>query len=64
MKSVRFHAAKDIRGEDVAAPTKTFGANDVLIKPLVTGICGTAATGIHLTDLSTLLFCPARDVRV
>ena len=41
MKAVRFHAAKDIRVEDVPAPSKKLGANDVLIKPLVTGICGT-----------------------
>lgn len=41
MKAVRFHAAKDIRVEDVPAPAKKLGAHDVLIKPLVTGICGT-----------------------
>ena len=41
MKAVRFHAAKDIRVEDVPAPSKKLGSNDVLIKPLVTGICGT-----------------------
>ena len=41
MKAVRFHNAKDIRVEDVAAPSKKLGSNDVLIKPLVTGICGT-----------------------
>ncbi len=41
MKAVRFHAAKDIRVEDVPAPSKKLGPNDVLIKPLVTGICGT-----------------------
>lgn len=41
MKAVRFHAAKDIRVEDVPAPSSKLGANDVLIKPLVTGICGT-----------------------
>lgn len=41
MKAVRFHNAKDIRVEDVAAPAKKLGANDVLIKPIVTGICGT-----------------------
>ena len=41
MKAVRFHAARDIRVEDVAAPSKRLGANDVLVKPLVTGICGT-----------------------
>jgi (R,R)-butanediol dehydrogenase/meso-butanediol dehydrogenase/diacetyl reductase len=41
VKAVRFHNAKDIRVEDVAAPSKRLGINDVLIKPLVTGICGT-----------------------
>ena len=39
VKAVRFHNAKDIRVEDVPAPSKKLGANDVLIKPLVTGIC-------------------------
>jgi (R,R)-butanediol dehydrogenase/meso-butanediol dehydrogenase/diacetyl reductase len=41
MKAVRFHAAKDIRVEDVAGPSKKLGPNDVLIKPIMTGICGT-----------------------
>jgi len=41
MKAVRFHAAKDIRVEDVPAPSKKLSANDVLVKPVVTGICGT-----------------------
>ncbi len=41
MKAVRFHAAKDIRVEEVPAPSKKLGPNEVLIKPLVTGICGT-----------------------
>jgi (R,R)-butanediol dehydrogenase/meso-butanediol dehydrogenase/diacetyl reductase len=41
MKAVRFHAAKDIRVEDVPAPAKKLGPNEVLIKPIVTGICGT-----------------------
>lgn len=41
MKAVRFHGARDIRVEDVPAPSKKLGPNDVLIKPLVTGICGT-----------------------
>ena len=41
VKAVRFHNAKDIRVEDVPAPSKKLGSNDVLIKPLVTGICGT-----------------------
>jgi len=41
MRAVRFHAAKDIRVEDVPAPSNKLGAHDVLIKPLVTGICGT-----------------------
>lgn len=41
MKAVRFHGARDIRVEDVAAPTARLGPNDVIIKPLTTGICGT-----------------------
>src|SRR5690242_9068685 len=41
MKAVRFHAAKDIRVEDVSAPSEKLGAHDVLVRPLVTGICGT-----------------------
>ena len=41
MKAVRFHAAKDIRVEDVPAPSQKLGSNDVLIKPIVCGICGT-----------------------
>ncbi len=41
MKAVRFHAAKDIRVEDVPAPSQKLGPHDVLLKPLVTGICGT-----------------------
>jgi (R,R)-butanediol dehydrogenase/meso-butanediol dehydrogenase/diacetyl reductase len=41
MKAVRFHAKRDIRVEDVPAPSAKLGPRDVLIKPLVTGICGT-----------------------
>ena len=41
MKAVRFHAARDIRVEDVPAPSARLGDRDVLIKPLITGICGT-----------------------
>ncbi|WP_119273523.1 2,3-butanediol dehydrogenase [Taklimakanibacter deserti] len=41
MKAVRFHGKKDIRVEDVAAPTARLGPNDVLIRPKVSGICGT-----------------------
>lgn len=41
MKAVRFHAARDIRVEDVPAPSRKLGSHDVLIKPIVTGICGT-----------------------
>jgi (R,R)-butanediol dehydrogenase / meso-butanediol dehydrogenase / diacetyl reductase len=40
MKAVRFHAARDIRVEQVAEPSN-FGADQVLIRPLITGICGT-----------------------
>lgn len=41
MKAVRFHTKRDIRVEDVAAPASRLGPNDVLIKPIVCGICGT-----------------------
>lgn len=41
MKAVRFHAARDIRFEDVPAPSARLDATQVLVKPLVTGICGT-----------------------
>ncbi len=32
--------------------------------PTEAPVAGMTATGIHLTDLATLLFGPARDVRV
>ena len=41
MKAVRFHGARDIRVEDVAEPSGTLAHDDVLIAPIVTGICGT-----------------------
>ncbi|MBF9030932.1 zinc-binding dehydrogenase [Rhodobacterales bacterium HKCCE3408] len=41
MKAVRFHAAKDIRVEDVPEPSGELAPDDVLIAPNVTGICGT-----------------------
>jgi (R,R)-butanediol dehydrogenase/meso-butanediol dehydrogenase/diacetyl reductase len=41
MKAVRFHGAKDIRVEDVEEPTGALAPDDVLISPIVTGICGT-----------------------
>ena len=41
MKAVRFHGKRDIRVEDVPAPTGALAPDDVLIRPLVTGICGT-----------------------
>jgi (R,R)-butanediol dehydrogenase / meso-butanediol dehydrogenase / diacetyl reductase len=40
MKAVRFHTARDIRVEQVAEPGN-FSADQVLIRPLITGICGT-----------------------
>ena len=40
MKAVRFHASKDVRFEDVPAPTG-IGPNQVLMKPTLCGICGT-----------------------
>ena len=41
MKAVRFHGQKDIRVEEVSGPTSPLAVDDVLIKPLVCGICGT-----------------------
>lgn len=41
MRAVRFHAARDIRVEDVPEPSGKLAPADVLIAPLVTGICGT-----------------------
>jgi (R,R)-butanediol dehydrogenase / meso-butanediol dehydrogenase / diacetyl reductase len=41
MKAVRFHAKRDIRVEDVPPPSKSLGPKDVLVKPIVCGICGT-----------------------
>lgn len=41
MKAVRFHDKRDVRVEDVVAPQRSLGPHDVLIKPVVCGICGT-----------------------
>ncbi len=41
MRAVRFHAARDIRVEDVAPPSGDLAPDDVLIEPFCTGICGT-----------------------
>ncbi len=41
MRAVRFHAAKDIRVEDVAEPSDELAPDDVLVEPFCTGICGT-----------------------
>jgi len=41
MRAVRFHAARDIRVEDVAPPSDNLAPDDVLIEPFCTGICGT-----------------------
>lgn len=40
MRAARFHAAKDIRVEDVAPPGEP-GPGEVLVQPAWTGICGT-----------------------
>lgn len=40
MRAVRFHAARDIRVEDVPAPGEP-GPGEVLVEPSWTGICGT-----------------------
>ena len=41
MRAVRFHAARDIRVEDVPEPGEDLGPRDVLVKPHWVGICGT-----------------------
>lgn len=41
MKAVRFYSKKDIRVEDVPAPSGPLGDDMVLVEPLVCGICGT-----------------------
>lgn len=41
MKAVRYYTQKDIRVEDVPAPSGPLGDDMVLIEPLVCGICGT-----------------------
>jgi (R,R)-butanediol dehydrogenase/meso-butanediol dehydrogenase/diacetyl reductase len=40
MRAVRFHAARDIRVEDVPEPD-TLQADELLVRPRVCGICGT-----------------------
>lgn len=42
----------------------TLAADNWRLNPAEAPVAGMTATGIHLTDLSTLLFGPARDVRV
>ena len=41
MKAVRFHGMRDVRVEDVPEPTGRLAPDDVLVAPIVTGICGT-----------------------
>lgn len=41
MKALRFHAARDLRLEDVPAPPTTPGPGEVLIRNRFCGICGT-----------------------
>lgn len=41
MRAVRFHAAKDVRVEDVPAPSGELGPTEVLISSRLCGICGT-----------------------
>jgi (R,R)-butanediol dehydrogenase/meso-butanediol dehydrogenase/diacetyl reductase len=41
MQAVRYHGRKDIRVEDVPAPAKPLSETEVLVRPIVCGICGT-----------------------
>ena len=58
MKAVRFHDNRDIRVEDVAAPQRSLKPHDVLIKPIVCGICGTD----HARTLATQV--PGAELRI
>src|SRR5436305_2794815 len=42
MRAVRYYAAKDIRVEEIEAPTGALGRHEVLVRPHWVGICGTA----------------------
>jgi (R,R)-butanediol dehydrogenase/meso-butanediol dehydrogenase/diacetyl reductase len=41
VRAVRFHAQRDVRVEEVSAPPAELAPDQVLVKPLVCGICGT-----------------------
>jgi (R,R)-butanediol dehydrogenase / meso-butanediol dehydrogenase / diacetyl reductase len=41
MKAVRFHGQRDIRVEEISGPSSPLALDEVLIKPMVCGICGT-----------------------
>jgi (R,R)-butanediol dehydrogenase/meso-butanediol dehydrogenase/diacetyl reductase len=41
MRAVRFYTKRDIRVEDVPAPSAALGPNQVLVAPAMCGICGT-----------------------
>jgi (R,R)-butanediol dehydrogenase / meso-butanediol dehydrogenase / diacetyl reductase len=41
VRAVRYHAARDIRVEEVPEPSGELGPNEVLIRPRFCGICGT-----------------------
>lgn len=41
MRAVRYHAAKDIRVEEVPEPSGDLGPREVLVRPHSVGICGT-----------------------
>ena len=46
MKALRFHAAKDLRVEDIALPTEP-ADDEVVIKNRFAGICGTDLHVFH-----------------
>jgi (R,R)-butanediol dehydrogenase / meso-butanediol dehydrogenase / diacetyl reductase len=41
MRAVRFHHKRDIRWDDIAPPQDKLKDNDVLVRPILCGICGT-----------------------
>ena len=68
MKAVRFHGQKDIRVEQVSAPPSPLSADDVLIKPLVCGICGTDlheyVSGAIVTPTQPHVYTGARNPQI
>ncbi|MFN0114041.1 MAG: 2,3-butanediol dehydrogenase [Paracoccaceae bacterium] len=68
MRAVRFHAARDIRVEDVAPPPDRLAPDDVLVEPFCCGICGTDLhefiAGPIVTPVSPHVFTGASNPQI